>query len=143
MLTLAATGIFNFHGGTLKAQTNSNSTFMTGLTAAYVYGEGAIIDDNGRSITIGQSLIAPEGSGVSIGDLVVNGTGYIDTPIVQISGDGTGATAVATIDYATGNLTGITITNPGVNYTTAPTFTLIGGGIGSSGSTVSGALCSL
>ena len=101
---------------------------------------GVTFNDGGNAITVGQSLLAPTGNGVSIGDLVVTGSGFIDTPIVQISGDGTGATAVSTIDYATGALTGITITNPGVGYTTVPTFTLLGGGAGSSGSVVSGAL---
>ena len=42
-------------------------------------------------------------------------------------GGGSGATAAATID-ANGNLTGITITNPGVGYTSAPTLSLSGGG---------------
>jgi autotransporter-associated beta strand protein len=50
---------------------------------------------------------------------------------VQIAGDGTGASAVANID-AGGNLTGITITNPGVNYSYA-TLTLLGGGVGNTG----------
>src|SRR5262249_13772848 len=34
----AATGIFNFHGGTLRASTTPATNFMTGLSAAYVYG---------------------------------------------------------------------------------------------------------
>jgi autotransporter-associated beta strand protein len=47
-------------------------------------------------------------------------------PIVEILGDGTGATAVAKVD-ASGNITGISITNPGVGYTDA-TANIIGGG---------------
>ena len=62
--------------------------------------------------------------------LTVSGTGFIDTPYVQVTGgDGTGASAVAVIDYTTGNLTGIRLTNPGTGYTIAPTFTLVGGGL--------------
>ncbi len=125
------TGTFNFNGGTLKAN-SANASFLTGLTNAYVYSGGAVIDDGGNAVTIGQSLLAPPSSGVSASGLTVSGGGFIDTPIVQISGDGTGAAAVATIDSA-GNLTGITMTNPGVNYTYAPTFTLLGGGIGNTG----------
>ena len=65
--------------------------------------------------------------------LSVSGGGYIGEPVVQITGGGgTGATAAATID-ANGNLTGISITNPGQNYTSAPTFTHVGGGIGNTG----------
>ena len=36
--------------------------------------------------------------------------------MVQVSGDGIGATALANMD-GSGNLTGITITNPGTGYT--------------------------
>ena len=48
-------GIFNFNGGTLRAA-KANPTFMTGLTQANVGAGGAIIDDNGFNITIGQGL---------------------------------------------------------------------------------------
>jgi fibronectin-binding autotransporter adhesin len=121
-----ASGIINFNGGTLKA-TASNTTFMTGLTAAYVYSGGAKIDDGGNTITIGQALIAPVGGGVSIPTVFsVTSSGYITAPAVTISGEGTGATAVATID-SSGQITAITVTNPGINYTTA-TISVAGGG---------------
>ena len=123
------TGIFNFHGGTLEARAAlaNTGTFMTGLTAAYVYGEGGTINTNSQDITIGQALLAPTGSGVS-SIAVSGGTGYINTPIVTlVGGGGVGATAVATID-SSGNLTGITVTNPGTGYTSAPVATLTGGG---------------
>lgn len=117
------TGIMNFNGGTLKASAD-NASFMQGLTAAYVNSGGAVIDDGGFNITVGQSLLAPTDKGVS--SVTVPATsGYAAAPIVQISGDGFGATAVANVD-ANGNLTGVTITNPGVGYTFA-TATLIGG----------------
>jgi fibronectin-binding autotransporter adhesin len=45
----------NFNGGTLKAGTN-NPVFLQGLTQATVQSGGAIIDDGGHVITIGQSL---------------------------------------------------------------------------------------
>jgi len=125
------TGNFNFNGGTLKANT-ANTTFMQGLTSAYVHNGGAKIDTNGVAITIAQPLIVPPSSGVSASGLTTSGGGYIDTPIVQITGTGTGATAVANIDGA-GNLTGITMTNPGTGYTAPPTFALVGGGIGNTG----------
>ena len=120
-----ATSTLNFNGGTLQAAGN-NLTFVHGLTNAYVYGGGATIDTNGSNVTISQSLLAPPGAGVSAIPIASGngGAGYAAAPIVQINGDGTGATAVATM--AGGVVTGITITNPGVNYTTASA-TLIGG----------------
>jgi autotransporter-associated beta strand protein len=118
------TGFVNFDGGTLKA-TASTDTFMQNLDSAYVNDGGAIIDDGGFSITVGQPLLAPTGNGVASMTLF-GGTGYIGAPLVEITGDGTGATAVANVD-ATGTLTGITVTNPGIGYTTA-TATISGGG---------------
>jgi autotransporter-associated beta strand protein len=127
-------GTFNFNGGTLKAN-ESNTAYLTGLTNAYVYSGGAVLDDGGNTITVGQALLAPTpSSSVSATGLSVSGGGFIDTPLVTITGGGgTGAEAVATID-ANGNLTGITITNPGTGYTSAPAFALVGGGQGNTGS---------
>jgi autotransporter-associated beta strand protein len=128
----AGAGTLNFNGGTLNAGAD-NPAFLTGLTNAYVYSGGAIINDGSSTITIGQNLLAPTGKGVTAAGLTVSGSGYIDTPLVTITGGGgSGATAVANIDAA-GNLTGITITNPGVDYTSAPTFALVGGGVGNTG----------
>jgi MYXO-CTERM domain-containing protein len=47
---------FNFNGGTLKPSAVS-TTFMTGLTRAYVRNGGAVIDTGGYDITIGQALL--------------------------------------------------------------------------------------
>ncbi len=138
----AQSGTFNFHGGTLRTNV-ANGNFMRSLTGAFIYSEGAVIDSNNVNITIPQNLSAPTGSGVAatadsnhfISGLTVTGSGFIDTPFVQVTGGGgTGATAVAVIDYATGNLLGIRLTNPGIGYTGAPTFTLLGGGIGATSS---------
>jgi autotransporter-associated beta strand protein len=120
-------GTVNFHGGTLRASAAS-ANYMSGLTAAYVYGEGGTIDTNGNAITIAQPLLAPTGSGITAAGLTVTGSGFIDTPIINVIGSGIGATALGNVD-GNGNLTGITITNPGVNYTTDPiTFEVVGGG---------------
>ncbi|MBC7784776.1 MAG: autotransporter-associated beta strand repeat-containing protein [Burkholderiales bacterium] len=129
----AGLGTLNLNGGTLRA-TASSATFMQGLTSAYVHSGGANIDDNGNAITIAQALLAPSGSGVTAGGLTVSGTGFIGAPVIQISGGGgTGATAVANVD-SNGNLTGITITNPGNDFSSDPTFTILGGGNGNTGS---------
>jgi hypothetical protein len=45
------------------------------------------------------------------------GFGYTSSPTVTILGDGTGATAIATV--VNGQINSITITNPGINYTQA------------------------
>ena len=125
----AGTAIFNFHGGTLRVRTAS-AAFMTGLNNAFVYSEGADVDTNGLTATISQALLAPTGQGVTtISGL--GGSGYIDTPLVTLSAPpagGTLATARAVIDYTTGALTGIVVTNPGTGYTSQPTVTLSGGG---------------
>ncbi len=117
--------LVNFNGGTLRA--NSASSNFLAVGSVYVYAGGAIIDTNGNSVTLAQSLLTPSGSGVTAGGLAAGGSGYVAPPIVSITDPtGSGATAVANID-ANGNLTGITVTNPGVGYT-APSFTLSGGG---------------
>jgi len=121
-----STSQLNFNGGTLMAAA-STTTFMQGLTAATIYSGGAVIDDGGNAITIAQPLLAPTGSGVSSIPVAISGAGYLDTPIVTITGGGgTGATAVANISG--GGVTVITITSPGTGYTSAPTVTLFGGG---------------
>ena len=128
-----STGTFNFNGGTLKAGAASG-TYITGLTNAFVHSGGANIDDNAFAITIPQALLAPTGNGVTAGGLTISGNGYISAPDVRITGGGgSGATAIASID-GSGNLTGITLTNPGVNYTSDPTFTVMGGGAAATGS---------
>lgn len=119
-------GHFNFNGGTLKAS-GSSATYWNGLwTACYIYGGGATIDSQGNNITIAQPFLVPTGSGVAsiTGGA---GSGYLAPPVVSITGDGMGATAIAQIDTS-GTVTNILVTNPGVDYTTVPTVTLIGGG---------------
>jgi hypothetical protein len=53
------------------------------------------------------------------------GLNYLSTPTIEIIGDGTGATATATI--VNSKISKITVTNPGVGYTTA-TVRIVGGG---------------
>ncbi len=120
------TSRLNFNGGTLQAATGG--TFIPAvLTSATVYSGGAVIDDGGNAITIAQPLIAPAGSGVSSIPVATSGAGYLDTPVVTITGGGgVGATAVANI--SAGSVASITVTSPGTGYTSAPTVTLFGGG---------------
>ncbi|HEY0656682.1 MAG TPA: hypothetical protein VGD65_26290 [Chryseosolibacter sp.] len=65
------------------------------------------------------------------------GSGYIAAtpPLVQIVGDGTGATATATVG-ANGRVTGVTLTSPGSGYTTVSSVNFLSG----SGATASAGL---
>ena len=50
------TATFNFNGGTLKAN-GGNATFLAGLSRANVRNGGAVINDGGFAVTIGQGLL--------------------------------------------------------------------------------------
>jgi|GEM_PF-1814313 len=119
-------GLFNFNGGTLKANGPSATFWTNGWTACNIYSGGATIDSQTNNITIGQPLLAPTGNGVTS---ITGGTGsgYLAPPVVSISGDGTGATAIVQID-SSGNITNVLISNPGANYTSASVAFVGGGG---------------
>lgn len=59
------------------------------------------------------------------------GTGYTNPPIITISGDGTGATAIASVD-GNGGVLSISVTNQGTGFTTYPQITINGIGTGAS-----------
>jgi len=148
-----ARGFINFNGGTLKAYSDQVNFVTVG--DAYVWAGGATIDSNGRAITIGQTLRAPSGSGVTAVVVTDGGSGYICPPIVKITGGmGVPATAQAvmaadTTGKGTFKIDGIVLTSPGV-YTVDPTgVELVGGGaavpatfgtISTAANTVSGGL---
>jgi len=124
------TARFNFNGGLLRASA-ANTAFLTGLTAAYVYGGGANINDGGFAITVGQGLLAPAGYGVSAIALNNGGAGYLAPPIATLSGGtGSGAAATAQIDPVSGAVTNIVIASPGSGYASSDilTVTFAGGG---------------
>jgi autotransporter-associated beta strand protein len=133
-----STAYLNFNGGLLKAGAASTTFLPSNMTGVYVNGPfganagGARIDSDGRDITFAAPLIAPPGSGVTAISLSTQGSGYIGEPYVSITGDGVGATAVANMaDDGTGNGTykvdSVTVTTPGINYTTATVSFLKGG----------------
>ena len=134
--------LLNFHGGTLKAHsTNAGANFLNNanVDGVMVYSEGGTIHNNATAITVGNALTAPSVKGVS-GIATSGGTGYIGAPFVRITGgSGSGATAYATID-ASGNLTGLTVSNPGSGYQASDTLTVTllgGGGTGATIGTIS------
>jgi autotransporter-associated beta strand protein len=130
----------NFNNGTLKAGNAANAAFLSDLGSVNVYSGNATIDNNGQSITMAQPFLAASGTGVSSVPVTAAGSGYITPPQVSFTGgtvtggSGSGATAYATIDPATGKLTGIVVTNPGT-YSVAPTTVTLTGG-GGSGATL-------
>jgi fibronectin-binding autotransporter adhesin len=119
-------GGLNLNGGVMVAS-SATTAFITSNpnVATTVYSSGGTINNNGLNIGIPAALMAPSGSGVS--SIQVSGTGFLAPPLVYLAGNGSFATGVATID-SNGNLTGITITNPGINYSSPPALTLYGGG---------------
>ncbi|NCW01524.1 MAG: hypothetical protein EBW20_06725, partial [Betaproteobacteria bacterium] len=124
----AGNQFLNFNGGTLKAIAN-NGAFINNLDRITINQGGAKFDTAGFNVTIGQSLQAPVGKGLSSIAIADGGTGYIAPPIVEITGGGgLGATAYAEIDRVTGAVTNIVISNPGNGYTSPPTVVLKQGG---------------
>lgn len=63
------------------------------------------------------SIAAPDSSGYTSLTIVDQGAGYLTAPTLTLNGGGTLATATATI--TDGKVTAVTITNPGINYTSA------------------------
>lgn len=59
------------------------------------------------------------------------GLNYSIAPNIEITGGGgTGATAIATVNFTTQKITGVIVTNPGSGYTSTPTITINGVGSG-------------
>jgi hypothetical protein len=84
----------------------------------------SVFDSDGAIREVQFEEIAQSFSGVSSINVLNPGQNYTETPTVTITGDGTGATAVANI--VNGRLNNITVVNRGINYTRA-TATISGG----------------
>src|SRR6185436_4508630 len=102
----------NFDGTVFRPTTNGTVTssgagVLNAASLAYVWNGGFIIDTNTQSgATITQRLLAPVGSGVLAAGSINNSGTYYAPPTVEISGDGSGASAIAQID-SNGQITAI------------------------------------
>lgn len=95
-----------------------------GLLTKLISSDFDVYDFQGTRRTVHIEEIPYSFSGIEGVEIINPGFGYLSAPTVTISGDGTGATALAKINN--GSISEITVTNPGINYTSA-TITLSGG----------------
>jgi autotransporter-associated beta strand protein len=100
----AGTATFNFDGGTLRAYNGANAAFLTGLTTANVTANGAKIDANGQSFTIGQGLLTAVTGGTDGGLTLLNSGAAASTVTLTGTSTYTGATVIpANVSLQLGN----------------------------------------
>jgi autotransporter-associated beta strand protein len=125
---VVAGAYINFNGGAFFGNKAGYSIFgipggenwEAAVDRVTVYERGAVIDV-ARGITqyVDVPLSAPTGNGVASVDWLDTGVSYVGSPVVEIIGDGTGASAFAEFDSVRREVTGIKITSPGCDYTWA------------------------
>jgi len=71
---------------------------------------------NPLNIDVAANAVVKNGS-IDFVNVVAGGTGYTAATVINVTGDGTGFTATATV--ASGVITAVTVTNPGSGYTFA------------------------
>ena len=134
----------NLNGGRIRLGTTHDSdtifrNFTAGTDHVRIYAGGATINTqptNWRTWSVGAALEAPAGNGVESIELsdemkALAAWEYTGAPWVEIvdpSGVGTGATAVAVFDTTLGKVTGIRIMNRGENYPAAGVVANVFGG---------------
>jgi autotransporter-associated beta strand protein len=107
----SGTTYFYFNGGTIRPTTNS-TTFMQGLSAAYVSPGGAHFDTAGNNITVAQSLQDNGGGLTKIGNgtlTLAGGYGYSGPTVVQagalsLDASQSSSASALTVNNATLNL---------------------------------------
>ena len=130
----AALAYVNFHNGTLQASAGTTASLINNVDRLTVHSGGMTVNTNGFNKNLDAVIASPDADGITTFGvtsvaLSATGTGYEGRPVVKITGGGgTGATAMADFNPATGEVTGVTLTSPGSGYTSAPTVTVAGGG---------------
>ena len=81
----------------------------------YTYPEITVPDNAGVSRRVFFEEVPESYTGIDSISVINPGVNYTSTPIVTITGDGTGATAEAVV--VNGRVRSVTVTNPGINYT--------------------------
>lgn len=124
----------NLDGGILKYRHGSKKKDYAAYKAeSFFFGDperltltafagGAKFDTSGLNVNLDHPINAPAGRGLKSlafpeGSAYADGT-WVGAPMVEISGDGEGASAVAEFDSVNNRVTGFTVTSPGFGYTT-------------------------
>ena len=104
------------------------------ITNKLVSSEFGVNDSNGVARAVTFEEIPQSFSGITSISISNPGTGYTTAPTVTITGDGTGATAIATI--VNGSIQSIEVTNRGIDYSRAIITITGGGGYGATATAV-------
>jgi len=106
--------------------TVSPSDTLKFLTPSHIPVKTLTSDDGSAQWTVQSTAIA---GAVDVVLIESGGSGYVSSPTVSVTGNGTGASFTATINAGTGQVTGLNILNRGSNYTNM-TISFSGGGSG-------------
>lgn len=123
----------NFNGGTLQFQGAGSEMAGNRITRMTVFGGGANFDlslPSGGSGggTLRKAFKSPTGKGVrAIPVPDVGAWEFTASPLIEIEGDGWGASAFAQFDENAGLITNIVVTSPGCDYTWAKAILRRGG----------------
>lgn len=117
----------NFNGGTLKVYNAAEPAYAFKQyyarerpTRVTVFAGGARFEAETKDFSLAAPLNKPEGNGIkSVPFSCSTPWKYVGSPMIEIVGDGYGASAIAEFDTESGVITGVKVTSPGCNYTWA------------------------
>ena len=102
-----------------KSWATTHAGWDNQMTRVTLYAGGLTVDTTEAGRTLYDDLKAPSGGGVSGAASLPTASDFAGPPMVEIIGDGFGASAVAEYDRATKKVTGLRIVSPGNDYTWA------------------------